>query len=163
MLEAKQDELLLADRLAGFDQHVTAAVDIVMVVDAACALVAKLGRRARLQRTASPANPAARRSDRRGSGRPVASVNAGLNSWATGPSGLMIRSGITRSRGDASLPADVARPRLRTESTGLDSSLAGSVSGPRTPSRNNGSNAVVNLACRLSRRSGVSVAAFRSR
>ena len=49
VLEAKQDELLFADCLPGFDQNLAAAVDVVTVRDAVACLVAKLGGRVGLE------------------------------------------------------------------------------------------------------------------
>ena len=59
-------------------------------------------------------------------------VKAETKSCWTGPPGLTIRSGTTRSRGTRR-EADQGWPTLWMASIELDSSLRGRASGPRTP------------------------------
>ena len=67
-------------------------------------------------------------------------LNAAANSRPTAPSGFLIRSATTRSRGTR-CPLDRVAPSGRTESEGDKISLRGRTSGPRTPSRTIGANA----------------------
>ena len=161
MLQAQQDELLLADGLALLDEHLAAGVGVVMVGDARPRLLAEpgggLGLEGERRRAVELVGDQAEEDladPRRGERRAEFLVDR--------PVGLDDPLGDDPLARDQRGPGPAARPSGGSTGSGSIPRWAAGCPAPRTPSRTSGRNAAAICACRVSRRSGVSVAALSS-